>query len=112
VVSPAPGVAREVEALLLEGGARPVSAADLSANLGLPPGRLARSFRSETGESLARRLLRARVRTALVLLTAGGRTLAEAAILAGFRSDAELCRSYRKLAGRVHVLPRRRSRVA
>lgn len=106
------GLAGAVEALLREAGARPVSAGDLAESLRIRRDRLARRFLRETGESLARRLERARVRTAVVLLAAGGRTLAEAAILAGFRTDAELCRTYRKLAGSARALSRRRSRVA
>jgi len=65
---------------------------DLARALAISPHHLSRTFRAETGETIARHRMRIRARLALELLASGDRDLARIAADTGFADQSHLCR--------------------
>jgi AraC-like DNA-binding protein len=88
---------REILASL--GREPPVSGEQLAKELGISPGHLARSFKSEMGCSLVEYRNRQRVERFFATVDRGGSNIQEAAEEAGFGSYAQFHRVFRKLIG-------------
>jgi AraC-like DNA-binding protein len=65
---------------------------ELARDLAISPHHLSRTFRAQTGETIARHRMRIRARTALELFARGERDLAWVAAEAGFADQSHLCR--------------------
>jgi AraC-like DNA-binding protein len=77
----------------------PVSGEQLAKELGISPGHLARSFKSEMGCSLVEYRNRLRVERFFATVDRGGSNIQQAAEEAGFGSYAQFHRVFRKLIG-------------
>jgi AraC-like DNA-binding protein len=77
----------------------PVSGEQLAKELGISPGHLARSFKSEMGSSLVEYRNRQRIERFFATVDRGGSNIQEAADEAGFGSYAQFHRVFRKLIG-------------
>jgi len=77
----------------------PVSGEQLAKELGVSPGHLARSFKSEMGCSLVEYRNRMRIERFFASVERGGSNIQEAAEEAGFGSYAQFHRVFRKLIG-------------
>jgi AraC-like DNA-binding protein len=76
-----------------------VSGEQLAKELGISPGHLARSFKSEMGCSLVEYRNRLRVERFFATVDRGGSNIQQAAEEAGFGSYAQFHRVFRKLIG-------------
>jgi AraC-like DNA-binding protein len=76
-----------------------LSLAQLARELSISPHHLSRTFRAQTGETIARHRMRLRTRTVLERLAAGDTDLARLAAESGFADQSHLSRVIRSETG-------------
>jgi AraC-like DNA-binding protein len=75
------------------------SLTELAQDTAISPHHLSRTFRAETGETIARHRMRLRTRTVLERLSAGETDLSRLAAEVGFADQSHLCRVIRSETG-------------